>query len=46
MKQPRGIAFDACGALFDVHSAGAEAERLFPERGAALAAVFVREKQR
>lgn len=38
------IAFDAYGTLFDVYSIGALAERLFPERGTALAELW-RDKQ-
>jgi 2-haloacid dehalogenase len=38
------IAFDAYGTLFDVYSIGALAEKLFPERGAALAELW-RDKQ-
>jgi 2-haloacid dehalogenase len=40
----QAIAFDAYGTLFDVYSIGALAEKLFPERGAALAELW-RDKQ-
>jgi 2-haloacid dehalogenase len=43
-RLPRGILFDAYGTLFDVHSVGSLAEELFPQHGAALAALW-REKQ-
>jgi 2-haloacid dehalogenase len=36
----RAIAFDAYGTIFDVHSVGVLADRLFPGRGAELAAVW------
>jgi 2-haloacid dehalogenase len=36
----RAIAFDAYGTIFDVHSVGVLADRLFPGRGDALAAVW------
>jgi len=41
---PSGILFDAYGTLFDVHSLGSLAEELYPQHGAALAALW-REKQ-
>jgi len=40
----QAIAFDAYGTLFDVYSIGALAEKLFPGKGAALAALW-RDKQ-
>ncbi|MES2537554.1 MAG: haloacid dehalogenase type II [Pseudomonadota bacterium] len=40
----QAIAFDAYGTLFDVYSIGALAEKLFPQRGAALAEMW-RDKQ-
>lgn len=40
----QAIAFDAYGTLFDVYSIGALAEKLFPGRGDALAALW-RDKQ-
>ena len=40
----RAIIFDAYGTLFDVYSIGALAERLFPGKGTALAALW-RDKQ-
>jgi 2-haloacid dehalogenase len=36
----RAIAFDAYGTIFDVHSVGVLADRLFPGRGAELAATW------
>jgi 2-haloacid dehalogenase len=36
----RAIAFDAYGTIFDVHSVSVLADRLFPGRGAELAAVW------
>lgn len=36
LKQIKGLAFDAYGTLFDVHSVMALGERLFPGQGAAL----------
>ncbi|HJV81491.1 haloacid dehalogenase type II [Noviherbaspirillum sp.] len=44
MMTIHAIAFDAYGTLFDVYSIGALAERLFPERGTALAELW-RDKQ-
>lgn len=40
----QAIAFDAYGTLFDVYSIGALAEKCFPEKGEALAALW-RDKQ-
>ncbi|HEV2609226.1 MAG TPA: haloacid dehalogenase type II [Noviherbaspirillum sp.] len=40
----QAIIFDAYGTLFDVYSIGAQAERLFPGKGAALAELW-RDKQ-
>jgi 2-haloacid dehalogenase len=42
--RPRAVLFDAYGTMFDVHSVGALAERLFPGHGAALSQLW-RDKQ-
>lgn len=44
MPTPRAVLFDAYGTLFDVHSVGALAERLFPGQGTALS-LHWRDKQ-
>lgn len=43
-RPPRAVLFDAYGTLFDVHSVGALAERLFPGQGTALSQIW-RDKQ-
>ena len=36
LKKIKGLAFDACGTLYDVHSVNELCEQLFPEHGTAL----------